>query len=79
MSHVAHELAEEFPDHQEKLHELKINNTHFVKLSDEYHVLNREIHRIEAGVEPTSDERQGELRKKRMHLKDQIAAMIEEA
>lgn len=76
MSHVSHELSEEFPDHKEKLHELKLNNPHFVKLSDEYHNLNREIHRIESGVEPTSDEYQTDLRKKRMHLKDEIAVII---
>ena len=76
MSHVAHELAEEFPGDLEKLHELKLKNAHFVKLSDEYHVLNRQIHRIETGVEPTSDERQVVLRKRRMLLKDEIAAMI---
>ncbi|MGI9354085.1 MAG: YdcH family protein [Rhizobiaceae bacterium] len=76
MSHVPHELAEEFPDKTEKLHELKMGNAHFSKLADEYHEINREIHRVETGVEPSSELRETELRKKRMYLKDQISAML---
>jgi uncharacterized protein YdcH (DUF465 family) len=76
MSHVPHELAEEFPEHAEKLHALKTSNAHFAKLADEYHALNREIHRIETDVEPTTDEHSTELRKKRMVLKDEIGAML---
>jgi hypothetical protein len=76
MSHVPHELAEEFPDQTARLHELKLNNAHFAKLADEYHRLNREIHRIESGVEPASDSRTTDLRKQRMQLKDDIGAMI---
>ena len=45
MSNVPHELAEEFPEHVAKMHELKVGNAHFAKLFDEYHDLNRAIHR----------------------------------
>lgn len=76
MSHVPHELAEEFPDKAEKLHQLKTGNAHFAKLAGEYHDVNREIHRIETGVEPASDVRETELRKKRMQLKDEISSML---
>lgn len=76
MSHVPHELAQEFPDKADTLHKLKMNNAHFAKLFDEYHVVNREIHRIETGIEPASDERSTELRKQRLYLKDEIAAML---
>ncbi len=76
MSHVPHELAEEFPDKTDMLHDLKTSNAHFARLFDEYHVVNREIHRIETRVEPATDERSTDLRKRRMHLKDEIAAML---
>lgn len=79
MSHVRHELAEDFPDQVEQIHELKTGNAHFARLADEYHVLNREIHRIETGIEPTSDQRETELRKKRMVLKDELAAIMASA
>lgn len=76
MSHVPHELAEEFPDKTDRLHDLKMSNAHFARLFDEYHVVNREIHRIETRVEAATDERSTDLRKQRMHLKDEIAAML---
>jgi len=76
LSHVPHELAEEFPDKVDRLHELKTSNAHFARLSDEYHLINREIHRIESDVEPSSDERSTDLRKQRLLLKDQIAAIL---
>lgn len=79
MSHVPHELAEEFPDQVDRIHELKTGNAHFAKLSEEYHVLNREIHRVETGVEPTSEIHETQLRKKRVALKDEIAAIISSA
>lgn len=76
MSHVPHELSNEFPDQAERLRELKLANSHFAKLAQEYHDLNREIHRIETDVEPASDQRTSELRKKRMLLKDEISSML---
>ena len=66
MSHVPYELAQEFPNHVEKLHDLKMNNGHFAKLSEEYHEINREIHRIESEVEAATDERAIDLRKRRL-------------
>ena len=76
MSHVPHELAEEFPDQVQQLHDLKMSNTHFQNLANEYHEVNREIHRIESGVEGASELRERDLRKRRMSLKDEIARMM---
>ncbi|MFN7168059.1 MAG: YdcH family protein [Pannonibacter sp.] len=76
MSHVPHELHEEFPEAANALHALKLSSAHFVKLSDEYHEVNREIHRIETDIAPASDEALETLKKQRLHLKDQIAAML---
>ncbi len=79
MSHVPHELAEEFPDKKDALHDLKTGNAHFAKLADEYHEINRKIHRIETGIEPTSEVHETDLRKQRMHLKDEISHMLSSA
>ncbi len=79
MSHTPHELAEEFPDAGERLHDLKVSNPHFARLADEYHEVNRAIHRAETLVEPMSDEHETELRRKRLHLKDEIARMLADA
>ncbi len=76
MSHVPHELHEEFPEAVATLHALKTSDAHFSRLADEYHTVNREVHRIETDVAPASDEVLEDLKKKRLNLKDQIAAMI---
>lgn len=76
MSHVPHELHEEFPEAADALHKLKTSDAHFARLSEEYHIVNREVHRIETDLEPASDEALEQLKKKRLHLKDQIAALL---
>ncbi len=76
MSHTPHELHEEFPDYVEKMTELKTSDAHFAKLADEYHAINRDVHRAETDVEPTDDLHMAEMRKQRAALKDQIYAIL---
>lgn len=76
MSHVPHELHEEFPEAAEALHRLKLEDAHFARLAEAYHALNREIHRIESDVEPASDARAEDLKKQRLKLKDEIAGIL---
>ena len=76
MSHVPHELAEEFPDALERMHELKVGDAHFARLFDDYHEINRAIHRAETNVEPTDDMHMTDMRKQRLLLKDQIAQIL---
>ena len=78
MSHTPHELHDEFPESTGALHAPKTGNVHFGKLADQYHELNREIHRIDSGIEPASDDRTEQLKKERLAILDQIAVMIEE-
>lgn len=76
MSHTPHELAEEFPDKADRIHELKISDAHFRKLFDQYHEVNRAVHRSETNIEPLEDLAEQQLRKQRMSLKDEIARML---
>ncbi|PTX54808.1 hypothetical protein C8N43_3629 [Litoreibacter ponti] len=76
MSHTPHELAEEFPDKIEKMHALKESDAHFKRLFDDYHEVNRAVHRAETNVEPCDESHETQLRRQRMSLKDQIAAML---
>lgn len=76
MSHVPHELAEEFPEYREKMHALKMESAHFARLSDEYHEVNRAIHRMQERIEPVSEDAEEEMRKKRLALKDEIASIL---
>ena len=79
MSHVPHELAAEFPEHTALLHELKLSDTHFQRVAERYHEINREIHRIEAEVEAASDFRLEDLKKQRLALLDEVSQMIAKA
>ena len=76
MSHVPHELHEEFPEAVQKIHDLKGSDAHFAKLADEYHEVNREIHRMETGIEPVSQDTESQKRRHRLALKDQIATYL---
>lgn len=79
MSHTPHELIEEFPDQIDTMHTLKEANAHFAKIYDEYHFINRAIHRAETDVEPTDDLHISEMRRQRMALKDQVSAALRTA
>lgn len=76
MSHTPHELADEFPEHADKIHGLKTSDAHFAKMAEDYHTLNRAVHRAETDVEPTSDDVITDMRKERLQLKDKIAAYL---
>lgn len=79
MSHTPHELADAFPDDHAVLHELKLRNAHFVTLAERYHQVNGEIHRIESEIETPSDEYTETLKKKRLHLLDEISGIVARA
>ena len=76
MSDTPHELHEEFPEYRAKIHTLKVGNPRFRRLQDEYHALNREIHRGETNIEPMDDFRLESLRKQRLKLKDELFGML---
>ncbi|MCP4187361.1 MAG: YdcH family protein [Gammaproteobacteria bacterium] len=71
-----HDLIHELPEHRDTIHRLKMSNNHFAKLFDEYHEVDHEVHRIETGVENTSDDYLEERKKQRLHLKDELYKMI---
>ncbi|MCR9108657.1 YdcH family protein [Marivita sp. XM-24bin2] len=77
MSHTPHELAEEFPEHVDKMSALKQSDAHFAKLFDSYHEINRTVHRAETNVEPMDGLAETELRKERAALKDQIWSYLQ--
>ena len=77
LSHTPHELVNEFPEHADRIHTLRLGNAHFVKLSDQYHAVNREIHRGETDIDPMDDLHLEELKKKRLALLDQITEFLD--
>ena len=76
MTHVPHELPEEFPAKAEAIQAMRMTNTHFARLADRYHEVNRTLHRMETNIEPADDFTQEALKKERLKLKDEIATLL---
>ena len=71
-----HDLHHEFPEHVDRINQLKAENPQFAKLLGEYDAVDKEVHLIEEGVETPSDEYTEGLKKKRVYLKDQLYEML---
>lgn len=79
MIHEPHDLAHEFPELKERIHQLKTGDAHFRRLFDEYHTTSRQIERIEANIEPTSDAVLENFKKQRLALKDELYSLLKQA
>ncbi len=79
MSHTPHELSAEFPDKVAVISRLKQTDAHFARIAERYHEVNRAIHRIETEIEPASDQVAEALKKERLALLDQVAALLSKA
>ncbi len=72
----AHDLHNEFPEYHEEIHALKTSDTHFQRLFDKYHEINRHVVRIEVEAELATDPELEGLKKERLLLKDQLHEML---
>lgn len=77
--HTPNELTKIFARDRELVTRLKLEDAHFARLAEEYHEVNRQVHRIEAETEAASDERTEALKKKRLGLLDEITAVVTQA
>jgi uncharacterized protein YdcH (DUF465 family) len=73
-----HPFMSGHPELQDKIHEMKKNNTHFARLLREYEGINIEIGRAESEIPGylMSDLELDQLKKERLHLKDALLAML---
>ncbi|MBV0932897.1 YdcH family protein [Marinobacterium weihaiense] len=74
-----HDLVHELPEYRDQIHTLKMENNHFARLFDEYHQVTRDVERMETEVEPVATHTEEEYKLKRLHLKDQLYAMLKAA
>jgi uncharacterized protein YdcH (DUF465 family) len=79
MSHLPHDLSSDFPESVDLIHRLKREDAHFARLADAYDEVNKQVYRAEQDLDPTDDFTQSNLRKERMRLKDEIAAILKAA
>jgi len=78
MFNEKHDLDHEFPEHRDRIHNLRASNHHFARLSDDYHKIDNEVLRIETGIENSSDDYLEEQKRKRLYLKDELYQMIKD-
>lgn len=79
MSIEHHDLIHELPEYREQIHNLKMSDAHFAKLFEEYHDVTKQVERMETEIEPATTQREEQLKIKRLHLKDQLYAMLKAA
>jgi len=71
-----HDLAHEFPEYKERIHDLKVSDAHFRKLFDEYDQVTTRVEALEKQESPVTDESMEELKKQRLALKDELYSML---
>ncbi|MBE0692936.1 MAG: DUF465 domain-containing protein [Aquamicrobium sp.] len=76
MSNTPHTLGEEFPGQLDAIHALKARDENFARLLDEYDEVNDRIHKAESRIEPVAEDTEVAFRKRRLALKDAIAAAL---
>ncbi|KLV07062.1 hypothetical protein ABT56_05730 [Photobacterium aquae] len=72
----SHSLNVEFPEHQDRIQELKSSNEHFKLMADRYHHLDHKIRGLECSNVPTDDQHFTQLKLERLQLKDQIFSIL---
>ena len=76
MSHLSQDLHNAFPDDAETLRRLKAGDGRFQALAERFDALDEEARRIETGAEAASDARLEDIKKRRLALLDEIAALV---
>jgi hypothetical protein len=74
---IHHPFVNEFPAHRESIRSLKLADTTFRRMFEEYHQLDDEICRIEEDVEFATDQQIDELKFKRAKLKDALYTAVQ--
>ncbi len=72
-----HDLIHEFPEHRERIHEMKMQDAHFSRLFDEYHQVTKDVERMESEIEPVCTATEEKAKFKRLKLKDELFAMLQ--
>ncbi len=71
-----HALILEYPQHKERIHQLKVSDPEFREMAKEYHQLDHQIRGLEQNQVPTDDGHFNELKMRRAQLKRQLVEML---
>jgi uncharacterized protein len=76
---LPHAIDREFPELADTVHKLKASDAHFHRLLVEHDELDASIIKDETGVAPMSDMALEDMKKRRLHLKDELYRMASAA
>ena len=76
MSQVPHELAETFPGRAGEIRDLRKSSLRFRMVMNDYHQVNRAIHRAETEAGRLDEFTEARLRRERRRLVAEIAGML---
>lgn len=65
-----------FPEHRELISRLKTEDAHFHSLFEKHHAIDHKVQNMETRVVSGTHEEIEELKKQKLHLKDQLYAII---
>jgi uncharacterized protein YdcH (DUF465 family) len=71
-----HDLHSEFPEYHARILALKVSDAHFASLFAQYHEVNRHVQNIELNTELATEQELEILKKQRLHLKDELYAIL---
>ncbi|QIM67079.1 hypothetical protein A4G16_06680 [Mannheimia granulomatis] len=67
-----------FPEFRDLITQLKQNDLHFARLFDKHNELDQRIKNMEANIELATHEEVEMLKKEKLHLKDQLYAILKQ-
>jgi uncharacterized protein YdcH (DUF465 family) len=68
-----------FPEYRDLITQLKRTDSHFTHLFDRHNAIDQKIKNIEAHIEPGTHDEIETLKKEKLHLKDEIYAVLVKA
>lgn len=68
-----------FPEHRDLITQLKTTDHHFTRLFDQHNALDQQIQNMESRIEVATPEEIEQLKKEKLHLKDQLYAILTQA
>lgn len=68
-----------FSEYREQIAQLKLDDAHFAQIFDQHDALDAKIKRMEAHVDPGTTLEIEELKKEKLHLKDEVYQLLRKA
>ena len=65
-----------FSEYREQIAQLKLDDAHFAQIFDRHEVLDAQIRRMQAHVEPGTPLEIEALKKEKLHLKDEVYQLL---